>query len=69
MQEALLEALGNDAVYIAHETGGGRRVIHLHVEPTGPALARVTEWERAHPTWSIETTARSDPQWDVLRRW
>jgi hypothetical protein len=69
MEDALLEALGKDAVYIGHETGVGRRVIHLHVATSGPAQQRLTEWERAYPKWDIETTARADPRWDVLGRW
>jgi hypothetical protein len=69
MEGALLGALGKDAVYIGHETGMGRRVIHLHVATSGPAQQRLTEWERAYPTWDIETTTRADPRWDVLARW
>jgi hypothetical protein len=69
MEEALLEALGNDAVFIGHETGDGRRVVHLHVAAGGPASSRISEWERMHPTWDIEVTAKNDPAWEILRRW
>jgi hypothetical protein len=69
MEDALLAALGNDAVYIAHETGGGRRIIHLHVAPAGPAQEAIARWERMHSGWDIEVVARADPQWTVLRRW
>jgi hypothetical protein len=69
MEDALLDALSKDAVYIGHETGMGRRVIHLHVAASGPAQQRLTEWERAYPTWNIEMTTQSDPRWDVLGRW
>jgi Family of unknown function (DUF695) len=69
MEDALLAALGNDAVYIGHETGRGRRVIHLHVATSGPAQRLIAEWERSFPTWEIETVAKADPQWEVLKRW
>src|SRR5262249_4638997 len=62
LEKELLDALGKDAVFVGHETGRGQRGIHLHVAPTGPALARITEWERAHPSWTIETVAMADPQ-------
>jgi hypothetical protein len=69
MEDVLLEMLGKDAAFIGHETGRGRRVIHLHVAPDGPALGRIAAWERAYPTWEMESVARADPQWDVMRRW
>jgi hypothetical protein len=69
MEDALLEQLGREAVYIGHETGLGQRVIHLHATGTGQARDILTRWERMHPTWEIGVVARSDPQWDVLKRW
>lgn len=69
MEDVLLEALEKHAVYIGHETGLGRRVIHLHVAPGGPAQRIIADWERMYPTWEIETVAEADPQWDVLKRW
>ena len=69
MEDALLEALGHDAVFIGHETGLGQRVIHLHVVAGGPALPRIEEWDRNHPAWEIDVEAVHDPQWDILDRW
>jgi hypothetical protein len=69
MEDALLEALGRDAVNIGHETGLGRRVIHLHAARGGPAAGIIDRWERMYPSWDIETVAKSDPEWAVLKRW
>jgi hypothetical protein len=69
MEDALLEQLGPDAVYIGHETGLGQRVIHLHATATGQARDILTRWERMHPIWEIDIVARSDPQWKVMKRW
>jgi uncharacterized protein DUF695 len=69
MEDALLDALGKEAVYVGHETGLGVRRIHLHVAPAGGAQRIIAEWERMYPTWSIETIAKADPQWEILARW
>jgi hypothetical protein len=69
LEESLLDTVGRDAVFIAHETGMGRRVIHLHIVPGGPAVARIEEWERDNPAWDIEVTAKHDPFWEVLESW
>ena len=69
MEDALLQALGKEAVYIGHETGLGRRVIHLHTAVVSPAQGIIEHWERMYPAWDIEVAARADPQWNILRRW
>jgi hypothetical protein len=69
MQDTLVEALGGNAVYVGHETNPDRRVVHLHAASAGPAQATLAHWERMYPTWDIETVARDDPQWSILRRW
>jgi hypothetical protein len=69
MEDALLDELGKDAVYIGHETGSGTRRIHLHAASGGPVLAVIDRWERMYPTWDIETQVKSDPQWSILNKW
>jgi hypothetical protein len=69
LEDELLAALGHDAVFVAHETGDGRRTIHLHVAGPGPAEQRATEWARRHVDRGIELELRADAAWDVLDRW
>jgi hypothetical protein len=69
LEDELLDALGHDAVYLGHETGDGRRRVHLHAAGSGTAEARTREWASRHPELGIELDLRYDPGWDVLRRW
>jgi hypothetical protein len=69
MEDALVQALGPHAVRIGRETGAGRRVIHLHVAPAGPAQEILARWERMYPTWDIDVVAQADPSWSILNRW
>lgn len=68
-EDALLERLGHDAVFIAHETGLGLRTIYLHASALGPVPAIVDAWRREHGQYAIEVETRRDPTWDVLGRW
>lgn len=67
-EDALLVALGHDAVWIARETLEGRRVIHFHVAQVGPAIARIGAWAE-HLEWPHEIRAELDPTWEILHRW
>ncbi len=67
-EDALIAALGHDAVYLGRETGGDERVLHFHAANGGPVETRVDEWAEAQP-WDVEVRARLDPTWDVLQRW
>jgi hypothetical protein len=67
-EDALASVLGRDAVFVARETGQGRRVLHYHSASGGPALGRIDEWAAGQP-WPIDVRASLDPQWNVLRRW
>ncbi len=69
LEDELLESLGGEAVWIGHETGDGRRTIHLHVARQGPAETRTREWARKHADRRIDIALRHDPGWEVLRRW
>ena len=69
MEDALLQVLGKDAVYIGRETGLGRRIIHLHAAASGPAHLVLERWERSYSTSEIATEVHRDPQWKILRKW
>lgn len=68
LQDDLLQALGDDAVYIGRETYEGQRVIHLHASGIGPAPDRIDAWSR-RSNYDIEVAAHADPEWEVLDRW
>lgn len=67
-EDALLEALGPDAVYIGRETARGARTLHLHAANGGPAMKRIDAWAASQP-WTVDVRAALDPRWDVLGRW
>ncbi len=69
LEDELRALLGHDAVWLAHETGEGRRTIHFHVSGQGPAEARARAWAREHADRRISIDARHDPGWEILRRW
>ncbi len=68
IEDALLEALGPDAVYIGRETREGLRVLHFHVAAAGPAVARMERFFADVPR-VVEITSRLDPKWEILERW
>lgn len=67
LEAELLETLGRAALFIAHETGAAKRIIHLQGAATGPVPAKLDEWRarRAHRTtlW----TQKADPERTFLR--
>jgi hypothetical protein len=69
LEDELLDSLGHDAVFVGHETGDGRRTIHLHVAGQGPAEDRTREWARKHPERPVGIDVRHDPGWEVLQKW
>jgi hypothetical protein len=69
MEDALINLLGPDAVYVARETFDRQRIIHLHAASDGPVPSKLERWERVQPMRQIDTSARLDPAWEVLDRW
>ncbi|MFO0562800.1 MAG: DUF695 domain-containing protein [Polyangiales bacterium] len=69
MEDALVESLANEAVFIARETTRGRRVLHFHTMESGPSAAIIARWRERHEEYSIELDVERDPRWEVLRRW
>jgi hypothetical protein len=68
LEDELLASLGHDAVFIGHETGDGRRVIHFHVAALGPAAERTEAWaQRTGREVTVEY--RHDPGWELLKKW
>jgi hypothetical protein len=68
MEDALLEALGDGAVNLGHESTDGRRVVHLHVMEGGPAAQQIERWRMKNKSHRIEVVAERDPQWHALER-
>jgi hypothetical protein len=69
MEDALFEPLGKEVVYIARETWGGHRVMHMHVMEGGPAAGIIDRWRRRYAARKIEVQVSPDPRWDILDRW
>lgn len=69
MQDALVESLADEAVFIARETTRGRRVLHFHTMESGPSAAIIAPWRERHAEYAIELEVERDPRWEILRRW
>jgi hypothetical protein len=69
MQDALVESLAGEAVFIARETTRGRRVLHFHTMESGPSAAIIARWRERHAEYAIELEVEHDPRWEILRRW
>lgn len=69
MEDALFTALGEDAVYVARETFGGRRRMHLHVMEAGPAASSIERWRSRNAEREIGVQVAMDPRWEILERW
>jgi hypothetical protein len=65
--EEAVEALGNTrAVLAAHETGDGRRVLHLYADPASGAVAELDQLAAAWAEGRAKVSARPDPTWSAL---
>lgn len=67
-ENALMEKLGDAAVYIGRETGHGERRLYFHADSEGEGLPIVLAWVEDQP-WSTEVKHHEDPDWSILRRW
>jgi hypothetical protein len=64
--ETAVEALGTGAVLAAHETGDGRRTLHLYADPGSGAVARIDQLAAAWSEGRAKVTTQPDPGWTAL---
>lgn len=64
--EEAVEALGARAVLAAHETGDGRRVLHLYADPASGAVAQLDQLAAAWPEGRAKVVTRLDSGWAAL---
>lgn len=69
MEDALVDALAREAVFIARVTTRGQRVLHFHVMEGGPSAAVIARWRERHSEYRIDVDVERDPRWEILRRW
>lgn len=69
MEDALLDALGDQAVQLGRETHAGRRVVHFQVMEGGPAAGIVDAWRARYPAYPVEVRAERDLSWSKLGDW
>ncbi|MEO7094322.1 MAG: DUF695 domain-containing protein [Polyangiales bacterium] len=66
IEDALIEALGDDAVYHGRETGSGERTIYMFTTTEAPKL--LAPWADKAGR-EIEVEMAPDPGWEGLERW
>lgn len=64
--EEAVEAMGTRAVLAAHETGDGRRVLHLYADPASGAVAELDQLAAAWSEGRAKVATRPDPGWTAL---
>jgi hypothetical protein len=64
--EEAVGALGKRAVLAAHETGDGRRVLHLYADPEAGAVAELDQLAASWPEGRAKVSAQPDPGWSAL---
>ncbi len=62
----LLDHLDGMVVPVAQETAGGRRVLHLYGESTGPAAARIEALLGGYRCGTAALIATPDPRWEAI---
>jgi hypothetical protein len=67
LESKLLDALGENAANLGHETLKGQRIVHLHVMDGGPAAQIIARWLRS-ASRSINVSIERDPHWRALER-
>jgi hypothetical protein len=69
IEDILTEALGDSAVWLARETGLGRRVIHVHAVEDEQLTRTLDRFTKSLAGYPLEITIAHDFGWDVLDRW
>ncbi|MDN3358863.1 DUF695 domain-containing protein [Actinomadura sp. DC4] len=64
--EEAVEALGPRAVLAAHETGDGRRVLHMYADPASGAVAQLDQLAASWSEGRAKVSAQPDPAWSAL---
>lgn len=69
LESKLLDALGENAANLGHETLEGQRIVHLHVMEGGPAAQIIARWvQRASRSIVLNVSIERDPHWTALER-
>jgi Family of unknown function (DUF695) len=66
LEDELGVVLGSDGLAVARETGGGRRLIHVYLDPQSDAPRLVSEWCSDCETRSADVEIRHEPGWDSV---
>lgn len=69
VEDVLLTALGENAVWIARETGLGKRVVHLHAMEGGSVATILDRFVKSLEGYAVGVDVKHDPTWEVLDRW
>lgn len=69
LEDILVDALGDSAVWVARETGLGQRVIHFHAVEDEQLARTLDRFTKSLAGYSLEITIAHDFAWDVLDRW
>jgi hypothetical protein len=68
-EDALIQELGHNAVWIGHETHAGKRLIHFHGDGSPNLQATILQFCEAHSHWQSELRVTHDPSWKILKRY
>lgn len=69
LEEGLCAELGPRAIWIGHETYGGKRILHFHADSSPAIQDTVLRYCEAQGDWKPDLTVKHDPAWAILRRY
>lgn len=69
LEEGLSAELGPRAIWIGHETHGGKRRVHFHADSSPAIQDAIHRYCEAHGDWQTELIVVHDPSWQILHRY
>ena len=64
--EKAIDALGDHGVLAARETGDGKRIFHVYVDPESGAVAELDQLAAGWPEGRAKVATQPDPAWRTL---
>lgn len=64
--EKAIDTLGDGAVLAARETGDGKRIFHVYVDPESAAVAELDQLAAGWPEGRVKVSTQPDPAWRTL---
>jgi hypothetical protein len=68
-EDGLIAELGHRAVWVGHETYGGKRIIHFHADANPALQDEIQKFCEIRGHWENKLSVKHDPSWKILKRY